>query len=176
MRYRKAFLLGVIYLLGLFSGITLNGFLSMKASRVYLDIIRTNYIQEQERLGDESFKEGKYLESIRYYRNAIQALSKKDIQSLNPDKSFWSFWFPFVAIMLNEIRLDSECNNRASTFMIGIYHGKLGMVLERLDKIDEAENEYRIATELTGIKDIERIKKFVRNYSGLEIRNVDKKK
>lgn len=160
MSNKKSFGFIVAFLVGIIFGGVLMSFLSMRASKVYLEIVKTNYKQEQETLGDQLWKSGKLNEAAIHYYNVIQVLSSTDMKSLSPDH-VWSFGFPFSAIILNEIKNKSDIHGRGKAFEEGIVRGKLGMVLESLGRNEEAQREYLSAAKLTGMNDIDRVRKFI---------------
>lgn len=160
MRDKKFFSLLVALIVGIFIGGVLMSILSMRASRVYLEIVKTNYKQEQEMLGDQLWKSGKLSEAAVHYSNVVQAISGADMKSLSPDHA-WSFGFPFTAIILNEIKNKADVSGRGRAFDEGVARGKLGMVLESLGRNDEAQREYSSAAKLTGMNEIDRVKKFI---------------
>jgi hypothetical protein len=168
MMNRKLFSLLVAFLIGGIFGGALMGFLSMRASKVYSEIVKTNYEQEQETIGDQLWKRGKLSEAVIHYSNVVQVLSGTEMKSLSPDH-VWSFGFPFAAIILNEITNKADVSGRGKAFAEGIARGKLGMVLESLGRKEEAQREYRAAAKLTGMNDIDRVKKFISDLNGKEL-------
>jgi hypothetical protein len=166
MSGRKSIALLVAFLVGIIFGGAFMGFLSMKASKVYLEVVKTHYKQEQEMLGDQFWKRGKLNEAAVHYSNVIQVFSGRDMKSLSPDNA-WSFGFPFAAIILQEIKNEADVSGRGKAFAEGIAHGKLGMVLERLGRKEEAQREYSSAAKLTGMNDIDRVKKFIKGMNGI---------
>lgn len=158
---QRRIILLVIFLVGIVFGCVLMGFLSMRGSNIYLEMVKTNYIQEQEFIADQFWMRGNLNEAVIHYHNAVQALSGTGLKAFNPDHMKWSFGFPFAAIVLNAI---TEKSNKTGGRVIfeGINRGKLGMVLESLGRHEEAHREYLYAAELMHVNEIERVKRIVK--------------
>lgn len=167
MSNKKRFGFIIAFVIGVFVGGAFMGFLSMRASNIYLEIVKTNYKQEQEMLGDQFWKNGKLNEAVVHYSNVVQVISGADMKAFDPNRAKWSFSFPFAAVVLNEIKNKADLSGHGKAFDEGVARGKLGMVLESLGRNEEAQREYSSAAKLTGMKEIDRVKKFIKGLNAM---------
>jgi len=131
-----SFILGVLFM----------GYLSSKASITFLDIVKVNYVNEQEILAICAKNDGNINKAIRHYYNLVDA--KEGLRSFDVKKNPWNFFFPFEAIALK--KLSDTPRQRGIKIDIGISHGKLANALEMAGLDKEAEEEYQKASILIG--------------------------
>ncbi len=159
---RRWAVLTIIFVVGFVLGAIFLSILSIKASKVYLEIVKLNYIYEQEELGKGAWKKGDLQNSFYHYYNVVQAISEPGIQSFKPAHVKWSFDLPFTAVILNKILKETDKLKRGKVINEGIYRGKLGLILETMGRYDEAQQEYILAAKLMEIDDIEKVKSIVK--------------
>jgi hypothetical protein len=157
--------LGVAFSVGILTGAALTGILSMKASRVYLEIVTAGYTREQEARGDECWESGKLSDAVHYYVNVVDAISSNGIYQSGTE-DIWSVGFPVYAIILNSVAKNADVEGRGKRFQEGVVRGKLGMVLESLGRNEEAQREYSSALRPTGMDDLARLESFIKGMTG----------
>lgn len=139
------------------------GLLSMKASKTYIETVRIDYLIEQEVLAVGARKDGRFNEALCHYSNLVYATSSPGIRFLEKIQPRWSFLFPFVAMLLQEIEHEVDPSNLGRARIEGINRGKLATTLEALGRTKDAEEQYRIATKLMDIGDIQEVKETIRD-------------
>lgn len=159
---RRWAVLTIVFIVGFVLGAIFLSILSMKASKVYLEMVRLNYIYEQEELGKGAWKKGDLQNSFYHYYNVVQAISEPGIQSFNPAHVKWSFDLPFSAVIVNTILKETDKLKRGKVINEGIHRGILGLILETMGRYDEAQQEYIHAANLMKIDDIEKVRKIAK--------------
>lgn len=141
-----SFMLGVLFM----------GSLSSKAGETFIDVIKINYIHEQEILAIRAKNGGNVNKAIRHYYNMVDA--KEVLRSFDIKENPWNLFFPFQAIALRN--LGSTHRQRGVEIDLGISHGKLADALEMAGFNGEAEKEYKKASVLTHMSP-EKVKKLI---------------
>jgi len=118
-------------------------YLSSNASTIFLDIVRINYINQQEILAIRAKKDMRLNEAVYHYSNIIAAKEHPDFFSFDGLKK-WNLFFPFEAVVLKEI--NSTNYPQGYRIDIGISHGRLANALEMAGLLEEAEKEYNKAS------------------------------
>jgi hypothetical protein len=161
----KKFAIGAAFVVGVVLGGTSMNLLAMKASKVYLHAIRSDYLAQEELLAVQAQKRHDFNQALVHYNNMVYATSAPGDAFFKTAQSKWSFWFPFAALVIDQMGRDSKSSGLAQNKIEGINRGKLGMILEALGKKNEAEKQYQMAADLMGIKDIQRLKETIRQMS-----------
>lgn len=160
---KKTVLIISILIVSFVSGVLFMGYLSSKAGETFIDIIKVNYIHEQEILAIHAKNSGNVNKAIRHYYNMIDA--KELLHTFDIKENPWNLFFPFQAIALRS--LGNTPRQRGMEIDIGISHGKLAYALEMTGFNEEAENEYKRASILTHMSP-EKVKKFIEDLKDHE--------
>jgi len=160
---KKTYLIIMIVFVSFLSGVLFMGYLSSKAAETFVNIIKVNYIHEQELLAIRAKDVRDFNESIRHYRNMIDA--KEFLRSFDLNKNQWDLFFPFEAIVLRKLAHSSR--QRGLEIDLGISHGKLANALEMGGFNAEAEKEYKKAGTLTHMS-TEEVKKLIASLKNSE--------
>jgi hypothetical protein len=147
-------------IIGLFSfgfvvGCVLMSGLCLRASRVYLATVESNYIVEQESLGDYFALNRNRAKALRHYSNVVEAVSGAPLSSFNPDHVKWTIGYPFTSMFLPHVQ------GRSKAIGTGICHGKLAAVLESMGEREAASREYSIACHLMGLSDVRQVRQVI---------------
>jgi hypothetical protein len=156
-----------IFISGLAVGIVIMGYLSMRASKTFLEIFRANYSFEQLELAAEARKDGnKYTEYV-YRNNAVDVMPIGKLKTIENMKTTWTFAFPFAAPILDRIGSvpDIEKGRKIS---YGIEVARLAEATENIGLKEEADKLWLKAAELTGEKDINRLRRLVAGLPKIE--------
>ncbi len=169
----KKFALGLSSLIaGMITGVILMGLLSMKASKIYLESIRIDYLTEQELLAVRAQKDGDSNQALIHYSNLVYATSPSGIRFFETMQSKWSFSFPFAAIIVEEIGRDAGASKLSRAGIEGVNRGKLGIILEALGRKNEAEEQYQIAAKLMGTNDTQEVRERIKYIQEKNIQNL----
>lgn len=161
---KRTILLASIAIVSFILGVFFMGYLSSTASITFLDIVKVNYINEQEILAIRAKKDGNINKAIYYYSNMVAAKESPGLRSFDINKNPWNLFFPFEAIELR--KLSNTPRQRGIEIDIGFSHGKLANALEMAGLHKEAEEEYKKASILIRTSP-EKVKKLIddlRNY------------
>ena len=153
---KRTVLIVLIAIISFISGILFMGYLSSKAGETFLDMVKVNYIHEQEMLALRAKKEENINKAIRHYYNMVDA--KEGLRGFDINKNPWNLVFPFEAIALK--KLSDTPRQRGIEIDIGFSHGKLANILEIAGLHKEAEEEYKKASLLIGTSP-EKVKKLI---------------
>jgi hypothetical protein len=155
------FAIGAAFVVGVVLGGTSVNLLAMKASKVYLHAIQSEYLAQEELLAVQAQKRHDLNEALTHYNNIVYAMSVPGMGLFKTPEPAWSFWFPFAAVVIDYgMRQDLTTRRAAETRMQAISRGKLGRTLEALGRKDEAQQQYRTAADLMGIS-VERLKQMI---------------
>ena len=151
----------LIFVIGFIVGLIVMCYLSMKASTTYLHIVKLNFEIQQEATAYHFMKAGDYQRALVHYKNLADSQSEKNIYAFQSEHSQWAFSFPFAAVVLKEIGKSLDPEGKGRRAIEGITRGNLASVMAKLNMQKESEEQYRIAAELVGHKDVVRIKETV---------------
>jgi uncharacterized protein YacL len=154
-------------LIGLLIGLVIMGVLSMKASHTFVEIIRSQYLQEQQMMAAQARKDGKLHWELVYRKNVVDVSSHNTLSSFEEAGSNWSLIFPLAAPILNEI---SNIPNKDDTLrrIHGINLARMADTLELLGKKKEAARLWQQAAEQMGYDDIEKARSRVTNFTEID--------
>jgi hypothetical protein len=79
------------------------GYLSVRASKTFLEGFRANYSHEQLELAAKAHREGDRYAEFVYRNNAVDILPMGKLNVIEQMKSTWTFGFPFAAPILDRI-------------------------------------------------------------------------
>ncbi len=148
------------------------GYLSVRASRMYLETFRINYEHEQELLAARKRKEGALQWELAHRINVVNLSPPVELPSFLDMNEVWSLEFPLTSLILERI---SNIPYRYETYKK--YKGqKIAMLadtLERLGMKKEAEEKWKEASRFTGHTNIEKTKKMVSMWHKIEDKWID---
>lgn len=147
-----------IALLSFSAGALFMCYMSLKASETFLDIVRVNYISEQEILASHEKKTQDTHQVVTRYKNIVEAKESPGLFCFSVKNNAWDFFFPFETIGLKEVK--KEVGSRAFEYDLGISHGKLAYAYERGGFPEAAQKEYEKAGVLLHYSP-ERVKKVI---------------
>ncbi len=150
-------------------GVIFMGLLSMKSSNIYMETARINYSTEQEALAVRAQKDGDFNKSLVHYSNLVYATSSPGIRFFETRK--WSFLFPFASIFIQAIGHNIDTSKIGQERIEGINRGKLAIILEALERKNEAEEQYHIAANLLGIDNVQSVKEKVKSIQEQNMQN-----
>jgi hypothetical protein len=135
----------------------------MQAGRTFLRMVKTNYKQEQELLGDQSLRRGNLTRAWLHYDNVVNILTARNEGTVSPWAIKWSLNFPVTTPIVNKIENRADLTGRGKMLEEGISRGKLALALEGMGRYEEAHQEYLRAAKIMGIGDNEigRVKQLV---------------
>jgi tetratricopeptide (TPR) repeat protein len=164
---KKVLFITSLIALGFVLGVLIMGYLSKRASSTFLEIIKLNYITEQEVHAVRAKFNGDLDQAALYYKNIISAQDPPGLRSFDPYLSSWDFAFPFAAPILR--KMQEVAPRRGGEALYGITHGKLAYVLEKMGKKEEAEQQYLMALEMIGrSSNGEWVKEFVEQLNSID--------
>ena len=131
----------LLIIFSFFGGTLFMGYLSSKASILFLEMAKVDYINEQEILAIRTEKDENINKAICHFNNIVAA--KESLYSFDGTKSRWNLFFPFEAITFKKL---SDAPQQGKEIDIGIAHGKLASALDLAGLHKEAEEEYKKAS------------------------------
>jgi len=157
---KKTLAIVAIFCVGVVIGIILMGYLSMGASRTYLEIYRANYHADQLWLASEAHREGnKYAEFV-YRTNVADMSNLGKIKTIENMKNTWSFGFPFAAIILDRIASGPNMEiGRQRGYAVEL--ARLAEATENIGLITEADRLWAESAQLMGHGDINKMRALV---------------
>lgn len=158
---KKFFAFFLTLLAGIVIGILIMGFLSMKASRTYLEVFRISYEHEQEMLAARARQSGALHWELAHRKNIVDLSLPSDLRSLKTAAATWDLTFPFAAPILKAIQ-DIPQKDRAYQTNKGVNLARLADTLERAGLRDEAAATWQEAIKLMGHNDIEKARAVVK--------------
>lgn len=161
---KKFFVFFLTLLAGIVIGILIMGFLSMKASPMYLEVFRLNYEHEQEMLAARARQSGTLHWELAHRKNVVDVSPPSDLRSLKDTAATWDFAFPFAAPVLKAMG-DIPQKERAYQKNKGVNLARLADTLERAGLRDEAAATWQEAIKLMGHNDIEKARALVQTLN-----------
>ena len=138
------------------------GYLSMRASVKYLELVRLNYQIEQQIMAIRAKKLGDMNQAIIHYSNLVASSSSPGLSCFGKTKTYWALLFPINSLVLEEIS-DTGKNGKSKEVEEGINRARLADALEGAGYTKEATSEYIKASHLLGCNnDIVRVKKIIK--------------
>lgn len=161
---KKFFAFSLVFISGIVIGILIMGFLSMKASRTYLEVFRIKYEHEQEMLAARARQSGALHWELTHRKNVVDLSLPSDLRSLKDTAATWDFAFPFAAPILKAIG-DIPQKDRAYQINKGVQLARLADALERAGLRDEAAATWKEAIKLMGHNDIKKARAIVKTLN-----------
>ncbi len=144
--------------LGFIFGLAVMGLLSARAGHMYLEILKSQYVWEQEALALRAQQRGDIEDAVHRYLNVVDATSATGLETFDPDRIYWTFSFPFQAVALKKISSYSDPSGIGRSRTEGVNRAKLGLFLEKVEQKEAALKQYKIAAQLLGYDDIEKVR------------------
>jgi hypothetical protein len=159
-RLKQYLKITAIFVGGLSLGIVIMGYLSMRASKTFVDVLRSNYHTEQMKIAVEAHKEGnRYAEYI-YRNNVVNTSPFGKSTTFNTMKTTWTFGFPFAAPILNRIA-DFSGLEKGQRRVYGIELGRLAEATENIGLKEEAEKLWKESAKLIEINDMDKLRSLI---------------
>ena len=141
------------------------GYLSVRASKVYLETLRVSIVAEQEQLGAQAHKKGDRYSELIHRSNIVTFSAPGRLRSIEDMKETWSFSFPFASLILERIGKGSE-KGELKAYAIDL--ARLAEAMEGIGLTNEAMPLWEDAARTLGYKDIETLKAFVSGLHKVE--------
>lgn len=155
----------IIFAAGFLIGVTLTSYLSMLASKSFVNIIRINYQTEQHLLAIKAKKNLDMKKAIVHYRNLVEASSNPGLYCFNEKRGLWSIDLPFTVFIMGDIAKTAPASGTEKVEAIN--RALLADVLEKSGDIDAANSEVKKSAKLMGFnadKEVQRLKSSVNNF------------
>ena len=143
------------------------GILSMKASDVFVEVVRSQYDREQQMMAAQARKDGKPYWELVHRKNVVDASSYSNLPSFEEASDNWTFAFPFAAPILKKIS-DIPNRDKAYRVMHGINLARMADTLELLGKDEEAVELWQQAAKQMGHNDIQKARSIVADMTKLD--------
>lgn len=146
---------------GLAVGVVIMAYLSMRASKTFVDVFRSNYLSEQDDLAAAAHARGdKYAEFI-YRHNIVDTYNcGGTLTVFGTMKKAWSYGFPFAAPILDRI-VNPPGIEKGRQIGYATELGRLAEATENVGLRAEAEKLWIESARLIGHNDVHRMRKFV---------------
>ena len=148
---KKFFAFILPLLVGIVIGILIMGLLSMRASKMYLEVLRINYEHEQEMLAARARRDG-----------VVDVCLPNELRAFENTAAIWDFAFPFATPVLEAIG-DIPEKDRAYQINKGFKLARLADTLERAGLRDDATSTWKEAAKLLGHNDVKKARSLVKN-------------
>ena len=167
---RLAAVVGIL-LLGFAGGAVVATTVEMHARPMYRDILRSELISTQESLARQAERDGDYVRALVHRSNVVTASSAEDLHAFGADwvsatvEKEWRFGV--AALVLRAIEQHSDPAGIGARRAEGIARGQLALVLERLGRSDEAQEQWMLAA---GLWDgpVDRVRRMVERTAAVD--------
>jgi hypothetical protein len=159
----KKILFSILLLtVGVVIGVVVTSFLSMVASKSFINIVRINYQIEEQIKAIKAKKNADIKQAIVHYRNLVEASSSPGLYCFNDKRDLWSIDFPFAAVILGKISKSIPNQAKGAERVAAINRAMLADALEKSGDTKAANYEYAKAANIIGLgNDIQKLKKIV---------------
>jgi hypothetical protein len=164
-KMKKVLSYSLAVFVGLAIGIVIMGYLSVRASKIYLEVLRTSIVTEQTQLGAQAHKKGDRYSELVHRSNIVTFSAPARLRSMENIKKTWSFGFPFASLILERIGKGSE-KGELKAYAIDL--ARLAEAMEGVGLTNEAIPLWQDAARILGYKDIEKLKAFVSGLHKVE--------
>jgi hypothetical protein len=155
------------FLAGIAVGIVTMGYLSMRASKTFVEVLRSNYHTEQMKMAAKAHNDGDTYSEFIYRNNVVNVSPFGKATTFNSMKNTWTFGFPFAAPILDRIT-DFSCLEKGRNRVYGIELGQLAEATENIGLKEEAEKLWEQSAKLTEIKDMTKLRSFIAGIHKIE--------
>jgi hypothetical protein len=159
---KKFFAFILPLLVGIVIGILIMGLLSMRASKMYLEVLRINYEHEQEMLAARARRDGALHWELAHRKNVVDVCLPNELRAFENTAAIWDFAFPFATPVLEAIG-DIPEKDRAYQINKGFKLARLADTLERAGLRDDATSTWKEAAKLLGHNDVKKARSLVKN-------------
>jgi len=160
-----------ILLLGFAGGAVVATTLEMHARPVYRDILLSELIYTQESLAGKAERDGDYLRALVHRSNVVTASSTEGLLAFGTawvSPTVEKEWrFALAAVVLRAIKRHSDPAGIGARRAEGIARGQLALVLEHLDRGDEAQEQWMLAAGLWDTP-VERVRRMVERLAAAD--------
>jgi hypothetical protein len=157
-----------IFIFGLIIGIVIMGYLSMWASKTFLEVFRSDYYFEQIRSAADAHKQGNEYAEFVYRSNVVDSLLSGKLTVFNTMKTTWSLGFPFAALILDRISTAPELE-KGRKISYGVELGRLAEVTEKIGQKEDANRLWNESARLMGHNDVTRVRSLVSGLHKIEV-------
>jgi len=162
---KKGLSYAVAVMVGLAVGIIFMGFLSVRASRIYLEVFRSSIIAEQTRLAAQAYEKGDRYSELVHRSNIVTFSQMGNLDTIEDMKGTWAFSFPFTSLILERIGAGSE---KGKKMVYAIDLGRLAEAMENVGLTGEAIPLWKESAKLMGHNDVDRVKSSVSGLHKIE--------
>ncbi len=138
-----------IFTAGMIVGAIIVGLLSVRASRLYIQMVRLSFASEETQRASEALRRGEALDASRHAGCGIDV--EGNTSTFDPVNTMWTLSFPLLGAWVTE-RTKYPVADR--TQLVALAHARFGVILERMGRTEEANQEFAEAGRLSGRADI----------------------
>jgi hypothetical protein len=146
--------------LGFVAGALIASFLWAQSLGAWHRVVQRQFAIEQELRATRAERRGDTLAALHHQWNAVDAQSDDWLHQFATWKTPGP-WFPFQVYILDRIVPSGEAGQRGRQLANGIARGERARLLEVNRYADRAEAEWRIAAEMMGRYDVQRLRRFI---------------
>jgi hypothetical protein len=143
--------LSAAFLVGIVVGVAALCLLSSRASRLYVQMVRLAFASEEERRLVAAWNRGDLNSAARHAACGIEA--EGEMPSFDPANSLWDLSFPMMGLWAND-QTKYPVTDRKS--LLALAHSRMGLVLERQGRTEDAAKEYTEAAQVGGGGSVEK--------------------
>jgi hypothetical protein len=146
MVIRRTVLMLCVFAVGICAGASFMAFLSWRANRVYLQMVRMSFDAEEESELAATWRKGSLSDALAHA--ACGVVVARGPRAFDPARSLWDLDFPIMGVFATErMRYTGlEGNSRWEA----LAHAKLALVWERIGQSEAARREFKEAARLDG--------------------------
>lgn len=151
---------GLTLSLGFVAGALVASFLWAQSLGTWHRVVQRQFAVEQEFRASRAERQGDTLAALHHQWNVVDAQSDDWLHRF----ATWETpppWFPFHVYVLGRIMPSGEAAERERQLANGISHGERARLLEVNRHAKRAKAEWRIAAEMTGRYDVQRLRRFI---------------
>jgi hypothetical protein len=138
-----------LVLFGFVVGAGAMAYAAMRASAMFLEVARTNYILEQQVRAACAEQSGNWAEAVHRYANAAEAASASGARFVTRMTMAWNLTFPMESGVLEKVVAEGG-GRKGRSMQEGTMRAMLAEALENLGSQEEADRELRIASQMLG--------------------------
>jgi len=133
---------------------------SKRASAMFLEVARANYILEQQVRAACAEQGGNWADAVQRYANAAEAASALGDRFVARTTVAWNVAFPLESLVLEKVIAEGRGQKRGS-LQEGTMRAMLAEALEKVGSKKEADRELRIASQMLGYgENVDAVRRF----------------